>query len=315
MPPFDDPPQSTTKIPDKSPEAHLDRATRILAAYYIFMPFVLIYLLFRIFPPSRDDWPKEFLSAPIVFFIPKLVIWATMDQRLILLVIVAGALGSYIHSATSYSDYRGNRQFGPSWLLWYLLRPLIGICLALIVYFAMRGGLLSMVMNGDTASDPKNINAFGVAAISGLTGMFSKQAADKLAEVFTTLFKSQGDQNRKDSLAPGPAPEITKVDPPQGSPEGGTTVTITGTGFVSGVKVSFADNPAANTTLVDDTTVTVETPPGEGVVDVIVTNPDGQKATAASAYTYDEDAVDGCDVDLKDDTADEDLPITEGGVE
>jgi hypothetical protein len=314
MPAFDDPPLSTAKILDKSPEAHLDRATRILAAYYILMPFALIYLLFKIFPEQPWEPPKGMGMEQIVFFTQKLNVWTTLDERLILLVIVAGALGSYIHSATSYSDYRGNRQFGPSWLLWYLLRPLIGICLALIVYFAMRGGLLSMVMNGKTATDANNINAFGVAAISGLTGMFSKQAADKLAEVFTTLFKSQGDQNRKDSLAPGPAPEIKKVDPAQGSPEGGTTVTITGTGFVSGVKVSFGDNPAVNITLVDETTLTVETPAGEGVVDVIVTNPDGQKVTAAGAYTYDEDTIDGCDVDLKDDTADEDLPITEGGV-
>ena len=198
----------------------------------------------------------------------------------------AGALGSYIHSATSYADYRGNQQFGPSWLLWYLLRPLVGVCLALVVYFAMRGGLLSMVLSGDVAKDAQNINPFGIAAIAGLTGMFSKQAADKLAEVFNTLFKSQGDASRKDSLTPGPA--ISGIDPAEGPVAGGTRLTIAGTGFATGAKVFIGSKPATNVEIVGDTTIKADAPPGDaaGAVDVEVVNDAGQKAIKAKGYTY-----------------------------
>jgi hypothetical protein len=309
----------------------LHRARRILATYYITLPFILVYLLFKIIPPN-PWWPKDWRSVQMVFFINKLNIWTTLDERLILLVIVAGLLGSYIHSATSYADFRGNQQFAPSWLLWYLLRPFIGASLALVVYFAIRGGLLSVVLSGNQPTLATDINPFGIAAIAGLTGMFSKQAADKLAEVFSTLFKSQGDSSRKDSLTPGPAPEITKIEPNQGPATGGTNVTITGKGFVLGAVVTFGGNPATNVIVVSETSITADTPAGQGTVDVIVTNADGQKVTAKAAYTYlvdgatdsvespvhgedgDEDSIDGCDVKCVPDTPDEDLPITEGGV-
>ena len=313
-------------------EQSLHRAYSILAPFYIVLPFVLVYLLFKIFPP-QPWYPPDWRSVQMVFFTEKLNIWTTLEERLILLVVVAGALGSYIHTATSYADFRGNRQFEPSWMLWYLLRPFIGTALALVVYFAIRGGMLSIILNGSEANDATKINPFGIAAIASLTGMFSKQAADKLAEVFTTLFKSQGDQSRRDPLAKTPAPTITEVDPPQGPLAGGTAVTIKGTGFASGATVVFADKAATDVVFVNGTALTVKTPSGSGVVDVVVTNPDRQKATAEKAFTYsaldaaadgteapvhgeggDEDFVDGCDVEFEADTPDEALPITEGGV-
>jgi hypothetical protein len=316
----------------------LRRVRLFLAIYYVLLPIVLIFLLFKVFPsypwPTVSKESNDLVNNIPIYFFGKAVA-TSLEDRLLLLVIVAGALGSYIHSATSYSDFVGNRQFSPSWTLWYALRPLIGVSLALILYFVTRGGLLLLIINGGDATKANNINPFGVAAVAGLTGMFSKVAADKLAEVFTTLFKSQGDQSRRDGLAPAPAPEIKDIDKKAGPIAGGDTVTITGSGFASGAKVSFDNIFATNVTVVNDTTVTAVTPAGSGTVDVVVLNPDGQSATATSAYTYadgdstdtagtqapvngegsgDQDAIDGCDVELATDTSDEDLPITEGGV-
>jgi hypothetical protein len=333
MPLLNDPTPAEIAEEETNRAESLRRSRIILGIYYTTLPFILVYLLFKIFPPH--PWPITDKMVQMVFFVNKLNIWTTVEERLLLLVIVAGALGSYIHSSTSYADYRGNRQFAPSWTLWYFLRPFVGICLALIVYFAVRGGLLSVVLSGDEANDATKINPFGIAAIAGLTGMFSKQAADKLAEVFTTLFKSQGDQQRRDSLTPAPAPEIKSIDPKEGPAAGGNKVTITGTGFATGAKVSFGTNAATNITVVIDTVLTVDAPAGEGIVDVTVTNADGQKATAAQAYTYlggdnggggaaveggagagaAVDELDGHEAELEADTADEQLPITEGGVE
>ena len=108
-----------------------------------------------------------------------------------------GALGSYVHAATSFASYVGNRRLMLSWAWWYVLRPFIGMALALIFYFVVRGGLLS---TGAAATD---VSVFGVAAVAGLVGMFSKQATDKLRELFDNLFrteKGEGDDARADKL-------------------------------------------------------------------------------------------------------------------
>ena len=44
--------------------------------------------------------------------------------------------------------------------------------------------------------------------MAGLVGLFSKQATDKLNEVFSTLVKSGGDDKRKDKLDPNNLPRI-----------------------------------------------------------------------------------------------------------
>jgi hypothetical protein len=70
--------------------------------------------------------------------------------------------------------------------------------LALVFYFVIRGGLLSVNGGADT------ISPYGVAAVAALVGLFSKQATDKLAEVFTTLFRTQkgeGDDARADKVS------------------------------------------------------------------------------------------------------------------
>ena len=104
------------------------------------------------------------------------------EVRLIWLVVITSALGSYIHTVTSFALYAGNRRLDSSWLAWYLLRPAISAALALIFYFALRAGLFS------GAAADQTVNPFGVAAISGMVGMFSKQATEKLGKIFDTIF-------------------------------------------------------------------------------------------------------------------------------
>jgi hypothetical protein len=156
-----------------------------------------------------------------------------LDTQLILLVMIAGAMGSFVHIATSFSDYVGNDRLSLSWLWWYLLRPFIGMTLAAIFYVAIRGGFLG---TGDQSGD---INPYGVAALAGLVGMFSKQATDKLNEVFDTLFKTdKGDAKRKNSLD-NPVPVVSNVEPQTIEPKTQSpVVAITGSSFVNGATVS-----------------------------------------------------------------------------
>jgi type II secretory pathway component PulM len=113
---------------------------------------------------------------------------------LLLLVLITGAIGSFVHSARSFVDFVGNKAIRGSWGAWYLMYPLIGSALALIFYLAVRGGFLT------TSTTGANMNTFGLVAISGMVGMFSKQATNKLDELFSTLFQSNKGQALKDQL-------------------------------------------------------------------------------------------------------------------
>jgi hypothetical protein len=85
----------------------------------------------------------------------------------------------------------------------------------------------------------------------------------------------------------GVGPTVTAVDPASGTTAGGTSVTITGTGFTSGLTVTFAGTAATNVTLVSSTSLTATTPANAaGAVAVAVTNPDGLVGTLINGYTY-----------------------------
>ncbi|MGW1668694.1 hypothetical protein [Streptomyces sp. NPDC002324] len=126
--------------------------------------------------------------------------WAlTADTAMLLAVVVCSALGSFVHAATSFATYVGNRRLYASWLWWYLLRAGIGVALALLVYLLLRGGLFAG-SSGTGATNP-----YGFSGIAGLCGLFSKQATDKLREICDTLLTTtgDGDRDRRDGLAAG----------------------------------------------------------------------------------------------------------------
>ena len=83
------------------------------------------------------------------------------------------------------------------------------------------------------------------------------------------------------------APTISLVSPSSGTTAGGTSVTITGTGFQSGATVTFGGTASSAVTFNSATQLTAATPArAAGLVDVVVTNPDTQSATATNAFTY-----------------------------
>lgn len=89
------------------------------------------------------------------------------------------------------------------------------------------------------------------------------------------------------AVEPDPPPEITSVDPNSGSESGGTSITITGTGFQSGATVTIGGNAATSVTVVNATTITCTTPAGSpGAANVVVTNPDSQSDTLVGGFTY-----------------------------
>jgi hypothetical protein len=127
----------------------------------------------------------------------------TRELQLLMLVLFAGALGSYVHAIRSLTDFIGNRTVVASWFWWYIARPFIGMAMAVIFYAVLRGGFLA-----GTPADAKVVNPFGVLTIGALVGMFADKAAQKLAEIFDTLFKA--DDTRRDKLT---SPVVEKIDP------------------------------------------------------------------------------------------------------
>ena len=84
-----------------------------------------------------------------------------------------------------------------------------------------------------------------------------------------------------------PAPTVSSISPTSGSTTGGTPVTITGTGFLSGATVSLGGTAATGVTVVSSTSITATTGAhGAGAVNVVVTNSDAQSGTKTNGYTY-----------------------------
>ena len=69
----------------------------------------------------------------------------------------------------------------------------------------------------------------------------------------------------------GVGPEVTGLNPTSGPEAGGTSVTITGTGFTDATAVAFGTTAATDFTVDSATQITATSPAGTGVVDVTVT--------------------------------------------
>jgi hypothetical protein len=84
-----------------------------------------------------------------------------------------------------------------------------------------------------------------------------------------------------------PALSLSAIAPNSGPAGGGTSVVISGQGFVAGTTVKFGGVPAASTQITSSTSITAVTAShSAGTVDVAVTNPAGQSASIAGGYIY-----------------------------
>ncbi len=212
-----------------------------LGLYMVGLFLLLVYLVVVLWPtkipPGQAEQPSHVREVILLFGPLGGRIYATSEMRLIILVMLAGSLGSFLHALTSFADFVGNRRFISSWMWWYVLRPFVGAALALIVYFAVRAGFMSVTTQSN------DINIYGIVAIAALAGLFSKQATDKLDEVFTTLFRTEhgeGDDKRKDRLEKVPRPVAASLAPAQVEAGASTVeVNVVGTDFVRGSIVLY----------------------------------------------------------------------------
>lgn len=147
--------------------------------------------------------------ADLDFFFRETNVDVSPGQAYLLLIGLFGAMGSFVHTATSFTTYVGNKKFKLSWTWWYLLRLFIGAAVALLLLAVVLGGLMTVNSNG-TGVDTEQFNPYMLAALSGLAGWFSKVAADKLEEIFEVILDNAKDSIRTDKLAES-TPEISAV--------------------------------------------------------------------------------------------------------
>ena len=85
------------------------------------------------------------------------------------------------------------------------------------------------------------------------------------------------------------SPTLASVEPASGSARGGEVVVLNGSGFLTGVAVTFGGVPGTDVTILDPagTRLSVVTPAhAAGTVEVVVTNSDGRSAALSAAYAY-----------------------------
>jgi hypothetical protein len=230
----------------------------------------------------------ELQFTEVVVFGWRLVAPRHPGQGLLLLAMFGGILGSFMHAAQSFSIYVGNRQFLASWILWYVLRPPVGAVLGMLFFLVVRAGLL-------TAST-ESVSPYGVVAFGALAGWFSKQATDKLAELFETLFRTEKAQVYRDKLSERPrAPRIDKVTP-AGSSGVEATLAVEGENFTAGARVAL-DGVEYPTRINSSRLLMAVVPAGRlpvsgAEVRIVVVDPDSAK-TPSEPYTLRGPSVSG----------------------
>lgn len=164
----------------------------LVTIYLVLLAVILVYgLVVFWLPPAPIEGTAENYSEVTTFFGSFTI---SNEVRLLLIVAMAGALGSLVHAFRSMFWYVGNRDFVRSWILMYILLPFVGLSMSLVFYFVLRGGLFS------SQAPVQATNPFGFAGLAGLVGMFSNQAGLKLKEVAESVFSTSETTAGKDHV-------------------------------------------------------------------------------------------------------------------
>jgi hypothetical protein len=200
----------------------------------------------------------------------------TAEQRLLLLVVLAGALGSLLHALRSMGWYIGQRELRWSWIAYYAAMPFTGAILGFVFYVVVRAGFFSQ------ASPSGSENLFGFVAVAALVGLFSQQAVAKLKEIAETILTKP--ETGKDPAA-GAEPAVTAVRvEARAAGAAADALVVTGTGFTarSSVEVNGESKSCqlrgANELVVALTEQELVRVRARELFAIVVKNPDGKSS-------------------------------------
>lgn len=132
--------------------------------------------------------------------------------------------------------------------------------------------------------------ASAVSVINDTTLEITAPAGVEPGPTSVTVFNGNGTAALGDIYSYNPLPTISSLAPSEGTPLGGETVTISGTGFQDlepgENQVFFGDVQGTEVTVVNDGELTVVTPPGSlfGLTDVEVRNDNGSSNPESFQY-------------------------------
>jgi hypothetical protein len=210
--------------------------------------FGLIQLLFTSWPPKDDP----------------------DDKRWFMVVLCAGALGSYVHVARSAAAYIGNQALVVRWLYWYLLRLPVGAILSLLIFMLMRGDAF-FGAGERTANDP-----FSMVGIAALAGLFADGTVKKLTDWFNLLLRAKDDSLKDPLESNNPLPKLSGVAPPE-VPAAGGKVTLYGEKFQATSAVLVNGRLREPSTIAKDTLtleIQSEDVAGQATLDLRLATPD-----------------------------------------
>jgi hypothetical protein len=138
---------------------------------------------------------------------------------------------------------------------------------------------------GATAVTFGGTAATGITVVSDTT-ITATAPAHAVGAVSIVVTTPGGTATGTNAYTYAAVPTFTSILPVSGTAAGGTSVTITGTGFTGATAVTFGGTAATSFTVVSATSITATTPAhAAGVVNVVITTPGGT-ATGSNKYTY-----------------------------
>jgi len=114
-----------------------------------------------------------------------------MPKELLTLVLALsmGALGSTVYVTRAY--FHQNQDDLDRSRAWYLIRPLHGAILGLIMYFVVKAGVIVFSTSATTTPNgDSDLNPFVIALFATISGIFSERAYRKLDEIAYRYFRT-----------------------------------------------------------------------------------------------------------------------------
>jgi hypothetical protein len=152
--------------------------------FLVVFGILVIQALVSVLPPAIDaslsENPPNDIQVGFLFGAWNVTIDGA-EQRLMVVVVIAALAGSYARVASLYRrrTYKGLKR---GQIARDMSRFVSGVAVALIVYIALRAGLLAPASDSADVASP-----VGFAAVGALAGMFSPEATDALGRLAGVL--------------------------------------------------------------------------------------------------------------------------------
>jgi hypothetical protein len=158
------------------------------------------------------------------------------------------------------------------------------ICTVTLTQVAPAGGA-SVVLSSNAAA--LTVPASTLVAAGSATATINATSGSLSSNQTAIVTATYNSTSATASISLTAPTTVSGVSPNSGATAGGTSVTVTGTGFAAGAMITFGATDATDVVIVNSTTIAAATPAGSaGAVTVTVTNPGAQSEGLANGFTY-----------------------------